>query len=82
MLRVYNEGSIDAYASRNYRLFASIFREYIDNEFNRNYGWSKSENGRVVKTSYLEKHIIDKTTTNDKGEIVLSYKEVPIMCKN
>ena len=58
------------------------YLEYIDNEFNRNYGWSKSENGRVVKTSYLEKHIIDKTTTNDKGEIVLSYKEVPIMCKN
>ena len=80
MLRVYNEGSVDAYVSE-ITDYLPPYLEYIDNEFNRNYGWSVSSNGRVVKTTYLENHIIDKTTTNDKGEIVLSYKEVPIMCK-
>ncbi|MCI8641770.1 MAG: Cys-Gln thioester bond-forming surface protein [Clostridia bacterium] len=80
MLRVYNEGSIKAYASE-ITDYLPPYLEYIDNEFNKNYGWSVSDNGRIVKTNYLENHIIDKTTINDKGEIVLSYKEVPIMCK-
>ncbi len=80
MLRVYNEGDIDGYASE-ITDHLPPYLEYIDNEFNKSYGWSSSEDGRTVKTAYLDNHIIGKTTVNDDGKIVLSYKEVPIMCK-
>ena len=80
MIRVYNEGDIDGYASE-ITDHLPPYLEYVDSEFNKKYGWEVSENGRTVKTAYLDNHLISKTTTNSKGEIVLSYKEVPIMCQ-
>ena len=80
MIRVYNEGDIDGYASE-ITDHLPPYLEYVDSDFNKTYGWKVSEDGRTVKTTYLDNHIISKTTTNANGEIVLSYKEVPIMCK-
>ena len=80
MIRVYNEGSIDGYAAE-ITDHLPPYLEYIDCDFNKNYKWEVSENGRTIKTTYLENQLISKTSTNDNGEIVLSYKEVPIMCK-
>ena len=53
MLRVYNEGDIDGYASEiKDHLPESL--EYVDGEFNQKYGWNISEDGRTVTTTYLK----------------------------
>ena len=80
MIRVYNEGELDGYASE-IKDHLPPYLKYIDNDYNKSYGWQVSEDGRTVTTAYLSNQKISKTTTNDNGEIVLSYKEVPIMCK-
>lgn len=81
MIRVYNEGDIDGYASEITDHLPS-YLQYVDSEFNKKYGWTASgDDGRIVKTTYLDNHIISKATTNSDGKIVLSYKEIPIMCK-
>ena len=80
MLRVYNEGDIDGYASEVKDHLPS-YLEFVEGEFNKKYGWTVSSDGRTVTTSYLDNHIIEKTSKNEEGTIVLSYKEVPIMCK-
>jgi len=80
MLRVYNEGDIDGYASE-IKDHLPEYLEFVDSDFNKEYGWEVSENGRTVTTRYLENSKINKTTTDSNNKIVLSYKEVPIMCK-
>lgn len=80
MLRVYNEGDIDGYASE-IKDHLPPYLEYIDSEFNKKYGWAVSEDGRTVTTTYLDNHMIGKKTENADGTKVISYKEVPIMCK-
>ena len=80
MLRVYNEGEIDGYASEIKDHLPS-YLQYVDSDFNKTYGWNVSEDGRTVTTSYLDNQKIAKAERNEEGKIVLSYKEVPIMCK-
>ncbi len=82
MLRVYNEGDVNGYAAE-IKDHLPPYLEYVDSDFNKEYGWSVSEDGRTVTTNYLagERFLINKTKTNEKGEIELSYQEVPIMCK-
>ena len=80
MLRVYNEGDINGYASQIKDHLPS-YLEYVESDFNTKYGWKVSEDGRTVTTEYLDNHMIEKTSTKEDGTIVLSYKEVPIMCK-
>lgn len=80
MLRVYNEGDINGYASQIKDHLPS-YLEYVEGDFNKQYGWKVSEDGRTVTTEYLDSHMIGKTTTKEDGTIVLSYKEVPIMCR-
>lgn len=80
MLRVYNEGEIDGYASE-IKDHLPEYLEFVNGEFNTRYGWTVSEDGRTVTTKYLENSIIDKAQSNANGNIILSYKEVPIMCK-
>src|SRR5699024_2540242 len=57
------------------------YLEYVDSEFNKEYGWKVSEDGRTVTTRYLEDSLITEPKENEDGKLVLSYKEVPIMCK-
>ena len=80
MLRVYNEGDIDGYASE-IKDHLPPYLEYVDGEFNDKYGWEVSEDGRTVTTRYLEDRIIEKAEQNEDGKYVLSYQEVPVMCK-
>ena len=80
MIRAYNEGDLDGYASEITDHLPSYLK-YVDSDFNKTYGWKVSDDGRTVTTTYLDNHMISKATTNENGEIVLSYKEVPIMCK-
>lgn len=80
MLRVYNEGSLDGYASEIKDHLPS-YLTYVNGEFNNKYGWKISEDGRTVSTNYLDNSLIEKATSSEDGKITLSYKEVPIMCK-
>lgn len=80
MLRVYNEGSLDGYASEIKDHLPS-YLTYVNGDFNNKYGWKVSEDGRTVSTNYLDNSLIEKATSSEDGKITLSYKEVPIMCK-
>ncbi len=80
MLRVYNEGTLDGYASEIKDHLPSYLK-FVEGDFNNKYGWKVSEDGRTVTTSYLDNSIIGKVTTDNDGKIILSYKEIPIMCK-
>ena len=80
MLRVYNEGDMDGYASE-IKDHLPPYLEFVDGDFNKKYGWSASEDGRTITTKYLENSKITKATKNSDGKYVLAYKEVPIMCK-
>ena len=80
MLRVYNEGDMDGYASE-IKDHLPPYLTYVDSEFNREYGWEVSEDGRTVTTRYLENSLINAPRENAEGELVLSYMEVPIMCR-
>ena len=80
MIRVYNEGDIDGFATE-ITDHLPPYLEFVDSKFNDDYGWKVSEDGRTVKTAHLKDEKIEKATVNDNGEIILSYKEVPIMCR-
>ena len=80
MLRVYNEGDIDGYASE-IKDHLPPYLEYVDGEFNDQYGWEVSDDGRTLTTRYLEDTIINKAELNENNEYVLSYREVPVMCR-
>lgn len=80
MLRVYNEGSLDGYASEIKDHLPS-YLTYVNGDFNNKYGWKVSEDGRTVSTNYLDNSLIEKATSSEDGKITLSYKEVPIMCQ-
>lgn len=80
MLRVYNEGDTDGYASE-IKDHLPPYLEFVEDEFNKQYGWEVSEDGRTVTTRHLENSIIKKAQTDANGKIELSYKEVPIMCR-
>ena len=85
MLRVYNEGEIDGYAAEIKDHLPSNL-EFVEGDFNNQYGWTVSEDGRTVTTKYLENAKINKAVKNEnpttpEKTYTLSYKEVPIMCK-
>ena len=80
MLRVYNEGEQNGYAAEIKDHLPS-YLEFVEGEFNEQYGWEKSEDGKTVTTRYLENSLIRKAEESADGKIVLSYQEVPIMCK-
>ena len=80
MLRVYNEGDLDGYAAE-IKDHLPPYLEFVDNEFNEQYEWEVSEDGRTLTTRYLENSLINKAEKDETGKYVLSYKEVPVMCK-
>ena len=80
MLRVYNEGDMDGYAGE-VADHLPPYLEFVDGPFNEQYGWEESADGRTVTTKYLQDSLIAKAQPDETGKIVLSYKEVPIMCK-
>ena len=80
MLRVYNEGEQDGYATE-ITDYLPPYLEFVDGEYNTQYGWEVSEDGRTVTTRYLENSLIAKPQTEENGNNTLSYVEVPIMCR-
>lgn len=82
-IRVYNEGAVDGYAELVKDVLPTGLDFIVDNETNRNYGWSVSEDGRTVQTNYLSKA---KSTNNlikafDSATMVgPDYEEVKIEC--
>lgn len=84
-LRVYNEGEIDGYAAE-IKDHLPPYLEFVDSQFNKQYGWEVSEDGRTVTTTYLNDSKINKAVKNENPDTpektyTLSYKDVPIMCK-
>ena len=80
MLRVYNEGEMAGYAAE-IKDHLPPYLEFVDNEYNEQYGWEVSEDGRTVTTRYLENSLINAAEKNEAGIYSLSYVEVPIMCR-
>ena len=80
MIRVYNEGDIDGYAAE-IKDHLPPYLEYVEGEYNKENGWEVSEDGRTVTTRKLENELIKKAEKDENGKIVLTYKEVPIMCR-
>lgn len=87
MLRVYNEGEIDGYAAEIKDHLPSYLK-FEEGEFNTQYGWKVSEDGRTVTTDYLKdskikaaEEMASVPENTPSQRYVLSYKEVPIMCK-
>ena len=80
MLRIYNEGEINGYATE-IKDHLPPYLEFVEGEFNEQYGWEVSEDGRTVTSRYLENELISKAQTDENGNITLSYVEFPIMCK-
>ena len=80
MLRVYNEGDIDGYATEIKDHLPPTL-EFVEGEFNDKYNWKVSKDGRTVTTDYLKESKIEKAKKDTNGKKVLSYVEVPIMCK-
>ena len=92
ILRVYNEGNIEAYANE----ITDHLPEYLDfikdDEINKKYGWIYDENTRTVKTSITAKSSDDpngiyakrkngKLLTEYTGGDTLDYIDVAIRCK-
>lgn len=91
MLRVYNEGDMDGYVAE-IKDHLPPYLEFVDGDYNKQYGWTISEDGRTATTKYLENSKIDAAIPVDGNSTLegpkpgfqpytLSYKEVPIMCK-
>ena len=80
MLRVYNEGEQDGYATE-ITDYLPPYLTFVDGEFNAQYGWKVSSDGRTVTTRYLENSVIAKPETDASGNQTLSYVQVPIMCQ-
>ena len=89
-IRVYNEGEKDVYAGE-VADYLPEYLDYVDCEFNTNYGWKLGEDGRTVKTNYLAYNKNDKEAknllkafdkANDDGEgSGLDYRDIQILCR-
>ena len=75
-IRVYNEGSIDGFASKITDYLPTYLKYIKDSEINKTYKWQISEDGRVVTTTYLAN---TELKAFDGGED-LDYAEVKIAC--
>ena len=80
MLRVYNEGEQDGYATE-ITDYLPPYLTFVDGEYNARYGWEVSSDGRTVTTRYLENSLITRPQTDESGNQTLSYVQVPIMCR-
>ena len=75
-IRVYNEGDINGYASKVTDYLPPYLTYVTDSTINETYGWSISEDGRIVTTTYLA----DKELTAFDGTTTLDYEDIQIEC--
>ena len=86
-IRVYNEGETDVYAGEVTDHLPD-YLDYVDCEFNKNFGWSVASDGKTVSTTYLsysngEKNLLkafDKKTDDGKGS-GLDYRDLQVLCR-
>ena len=82
-IRVYNEGDIDGYADEIVDHLPE-YLEYIDNDFNKQYGWqldSSDNTGRTIKTKYLSEQTNKANIIKKFDGKTLDYKELKIQTK-
>ena len=75
VIRVYNEGELDGYASEVKDYLPPYLTFIEDSEINEQYGWTVSEDGRVVTTTYLADKEISKFNGTE-----LDYEDLQIEC--
>lgn len=96
-IRVYNEGEVDGYAKEITDYLCDGLEFVEDSAINNAYGWVLGEDGKTIKTSYLENTLIkayDKDMTEEEanrnnsvwqkasdGTDGLYYADVLIECK-
>ena len=74
-IRVYNEGTLNGYASEVKDYLPPYLTFATDSQINEEYGWEVSEDGRVVTTDYLS----TKELTAFNG-VELDYEDLKIEC--
>ena len=82
-IRVYNEGDIDGYADEIVDHLPE-YLEYIDNDFNKQYGWqldTSDNTGRTIKTKYLSEQTNKANIIKKFDGKTLDYKELKIQTK-
>ena len=82
-IRVYNEGDIDGYADEIVDHLPE-YLEYIDNDFNKQYGWQldpADNTGRTIKTNYLSDRTNKANIIKKFDGKTLDYKELKIQTK-
>ena len=83
-LRIYNEGSIDGYASEIIDDVPDGLQFVPENETNKKYGWTVSADGKQIKTDYLsrDKNVNNLITAFDNKTMTEpKYKDVQIVFK-
>ena len=82
-IRVYNEGDIDGYVDEIVDHLPE-YLEYIDNDFNKQYGWQldpADNTGRTIKTNYLSDRTNKANIIKKFDGKTLDYKELKIQTK-
>ena len=82
-IRVYNEGDIDGYVDEIVDHLPE-YLEYIDNDFNKQYGWQldpADNTGRTIKTNYLSDRTNKANVIKKFDGKTLDYKELKIQTK-
>ena len=82
-IRVYNEGDIDGYADEIVDHLPE-YLEYIDNDFNKQYGWQLDQadnTGRTIKTNYLSDRTNKANIIKKFDGKTLDYKELKIQTR-
>ena len=96
VLRIYNEGQIDGYANEITDYLPENL-EFVNDEFNAQYGWKISEDGRTVTTDITSpdteysasRDTIYENRTDEKDKVLLKafdgkeldYIDIKIKCK-
>ena len=92
IIRVYNEGNIDAYVSEITDHLPANLEFLKEDELNKKYGWTYNENTREIKTQITAKESADPEgiyTSRPNGKLLsaynggntLNYIDVAIRCK-
>ena len=86
-IRIYNEGETDCYAGEVLEHLPE-YLDYVEGEFNNNFGWKVAQDGKTISTSILSQEkgtenklkAFDKQTDDGQGS-GLDYKDLQILCK-
>ena len=86
-IRIYNEGEADCYAGEVLEHLPE-YLDYVEGEFNNNFGWKVAQDGKTISTSILSQEkgtenklkAFDKQTDDGQGS-GLDYRDLQILCK-